>query len=69
MEVPIKTPDGECVLHLTGTEGWMVYNLVNARTEALDAAEIETRSPCGGQPWRLLRRKIQAKLPKVVVPL
>lgn len=50
-------------LSLTKEEAWMVYDLVTARTEALDACEIEIRGPAGGEPWRLLRRKIRAVLP------
>lgn len=55
-------------LALSYDELWMVYDLVTARTEALEACEIATRGPLGGEPWRLLRRKIRAKLPVPEVP-
>lgn len=47
---------------LSDDEAWMLYNLVTARTEALDAAEIEAMSNLGGQPWRDLRRKLKELL-------
>lgn len=59
---------GGNALALSDDELWKVYDLVTARTEALEACEIAACGPLGGEPWRLLRRKIRAKLPVPEVP-
>lgn len=58
----------EIKLAVTGDEAWMLYDLVTARTELIEEAETATRSNCGGEPWRLLRRKLRAKLPTPMIP-
>jgi hypothetical protein len=56
-------------LNLTDEQAWMLYDLVASQKERHDAAELETRSNCGGEPWRLLHRKIRAALPDTFVPV
>lgn len=60
---PVGAIQGPRALRLTDDELWMVYDLVTARTEAIDACEIEIRGPADGERWRLLRRKLRAALP------
>jgi hypothetical protein len=44
-------------------EVWLLYDLVCARVAQVDAAELATQTNCGGEPWRLLQRRLRQVLP------
>lgn len=52
-------------VRMSDEELWMVYDLVAARVTQIDAAELASMSNCGGEPWRLLARKLRNVLPPV----